>query len=207
MPYTPLNLDTATPPRVRNLINGLERHYLSDVHCMLRLPIPNYRLTAGCNFAIAQVLTGAIGGISVTLYSHTGSKGQRFKGLLVDHYPWTLEPGNAVTAAQGADVVYSVVRNPLTHDLGLDLENKRKTAKVVMKRLGTKGKTRGLPEKTIETLERSDRRLVMSPTVVIRPDATVLLVEALYWGVRMMIEHLSRDRGKTHAAEAFLARI
>lgn len=207
VPYRPLNVAAATPPRVRRLITSLESHYFSDVHTMLRLPVPNYRLTAGCNFAIAQVLTGAIGGISVTLYSHTGSKGQCFKGLLVNHYPWKLEPGNVVTPEDGANTIYSVVRNPLTHDLGLDLEKKRKTPKVLLKRLGTKEKTRGLPEKTIEVLERSDRRLVMSPTVTVRSDATVVLVEALYWGVRLMVEHLTRDNTRMQAAEAFLARI
>jgi len=35
------------------------------VHTMLRLPVPNYRLRAGCNFAITHVLTTAIGGHAV----------------------------------------------------------------------------------------------------------------------------------------------
>ena len=206
MAYQKLTLDPATPPTVRRLIEHLEGLFLRDVHCMLRLPVPNYRLTAGCNFAITQVLTAAIGGVSVTLYRHTGSKGQRFKGLLIDYYPWMLEPGNAVTPTDGAEVIYAVIRNPLTHDLGLDLEKKKKTAKVVIKRRGTTG-THGLPEKTIEEmLERNDRRLVMSPTVTIHQGKTVLLVEALYWGLRIMIERLTRDRARMQAADAFLSK-
>ena len=207
MAYRPLAIDPATPQRVRGVIQSLENHYFSDVHCMLRLPAPRCSLTAGCNFAITQVLTAAIGGLSVTLYRHTGGSGRRFKGILIDYYPWDVEPNNRVTPSEGAEVLYSVIRNPLTHDLGLDLEKKAKTAQVKIKRLSTKQKTQGLPEKTFQGLERSDRRLVMSPTVTVRPDATVVLVEALYWGVRAMVERITRDRARMRAAEAFLAQI
>ena len=207
MAYRRLAIDPATPQRVRGVIQSLENHYFSDVHCMLRLPAPRCRFTAGCNFAITQVLTAAIGGLSVTLYRHTGGIGQRFKGVLIDYYPWDVEPNNRVTPNDGAEVLYSVIRNPLTHNLGLDLEKKAKTAQVKIKRLSTKQKTQGLPERSFQGLERSDRRLDMSPTVTVRPDATVVLVEALYWGVRVMVERLTRDRARMQAAEAFLAQI
>lgn len=207
MAYRPLAIDPTTPQRVRGVIQSLENHYFSDVHCMLRLPAPRCRLTAGCNFAIAQVLTAAIGGLSVTLYRRTGGSGQCFKGLLIDYYPWDVEPNNRVTPNEGAEVLYSVIRNPLTHDLGLDLEMKAKTAQVKIKRLSTKQKTQGLPERSFQGLERSDRRLAMAPTVTVRPDATVVLVEALYWGVRTMVERLTQDRTRMQAAEAFLATI
>src|SRR3990170_8589621 len=102
MAYQPLNLDATTPPAVRRLIERLERLSLSDVHTMLRLPVPNYRLNAGCNFAITQVLTTAIGGISTTLYRQGNSDGARFKGLLTHHYPWSLEPSQSVSPAEAA---------------------------------------------------------------------------------------------------------
>jgi hypothetical protein len=160
-----------------------------------------------CTFAITQVLAAAVSGLSVTLYSHTGQSGARFKALLKDFYPWSLEPGNAVTPEDGAEVIYSLFRNPLTHDLGLDLEKKRKTQKLVIKRLGTDKGRRGLPENLIEQLEASARTLRMSPTVTILPSRTVLLVEAFYWGVRKMVEDLSRDNSRMQAARAFLAPI
>lgn len=207
MAYRPLAIDPNIPARVRGLIGSIENHYFNDVHCMLRLPVPRYGLTAGCNFAITQVLMAAIGGISVTLYRHSGASGQRFKGTLIDYYPWDIEPNNQVTPAQGAEALYAAFRNPLTHDLGLDLQKKAKATKVKIKRLSTKGKTQGLPERAFRGLERSDMRLAMSPTVTVRPDATVLLVEALYWGVRVMVERLTRDHTRMQAAEAFLAKI
>jgi hypothetical protein len=73
--YNPLAIDGAAPARVKSLIRTLENHYFSDVHTMLRLPDPDQGLTAGCNFAIAQVLAAAVSGISVILYSHTGGSG------------------------------------------------------------------------------------------------------------------------------------
>ncbi len=100
MSYQPLNLDSATPSAVRRLINRLERLSFSDVHTMLRLPVPNYRLDAGCNFAITHVLTTAIGGISTTLYRQGNKDNERFQGLLVDYYPWKLEPRQDVSPAE-----------------------------------------------------------------------------------------------------------
>lgn len=183
MRYVSLKVDPSIPTRVRDVIRRLEDPYLRDVRCMLRLPVPNYRLIVGCNFAISQVLTGAIGGLSTTLYRHSRYKGERFKGLLVDHYPWTCASGNIVSPTHAAEVIYSLVRNPLTHNLGLDLEKKAKTGTVLLKRLGTKinGRSRGLSERSIERLESTDQRFATSPTVGVRTDATVVLVQALYW--------------------------
>jgi hypothetical protein len=205
MSYRNLNIDPTIPVHVARLIKQLEAHYLIDVHSMLRLPIPNYRIMAGCNFAIAHVLMATVGGISTTLYSYSGGKGARFKGLLIDYYPWGLEPAQSLSPEQSADIIYSVFRNPLTHDLGQDIEKKAKTPLVKIKRLATKNKTRGLPEKAIERLENTTKRPNMSPTVITRSDATVLLVEALYWGIRKMIENLVADRSRITTAESFLS--
>lgn len=207
MPYTPLQIDAATPARVRRLITSIENHYLSDVHTMLKLPRPERRLTAGCNFTIAQVLAAVISGLSVTLYAHSGKSGQRFKSLLIDFYPWDREPPGAVTPQRGAKTIYEVFRNPLTHDLGLDLEKKAKTPQVKIKRLASKNKTTGLSEKQLRLLESTTSRPTMSAAVTIRSDATVLLVEALYWGVRCTVEALSRDKRHVATAESLLARI
>jgi signal transduction histidine kinase len=101
MAYKLLTIDPQTPPRVKALIQSVENHFFRDVHTMLRLPMPEHELPAGCNFAITQVLAAAVSGISVTLYSDKGGAGARFKGLLRDFYPWSLEPGNAVKPDAG----------------------------------------------------------------------------------------------------------
>ena len=103
MAYKALVLSPEPGPRVAELTRRLEDHYFRDVHAMLRLPAPKLDISAGCNFAIAQVLAAVVSGVSVTLYSHLGSKGNRFKGLLVDYYPWSDE-----TMPVRNDVEYSL---------------------------------------------------------------------------------------------------
>ena len=207
MAYGSLAIDRATPPHAKALIRVLESNYLSDVHTMLRLPDFDLDLVAGCNLAITQVLAAAVSGISVTLYDHTGGPGIRFKGLLEKYYPWSREPGNAVTPQDGAKIIYSVIRNPLTHDLGLDLENKRRGQKIVLKRLTMGNARKGLPEHFIAQLESPNRPRPMSPTVTVQSRKTTVLVEAFYWGVRQMVEHLSRDASRMQSAETFLRSI
>jgi len=175
---------------------------------MLWLPEPDYGLSAGCNFAITQVLMGAISGVSTILYMpsmHSGQSGLRFKNLLVEYYPWDLESSQSIAPKQAAEVLYAVFRNPLAHDLGLGLQKKATTPKVLIKRLTTKNGTRGLPEETIEEIESTNKRFGMSATLMVQNDATVLLVEALYWGVRVLLERLTKDTGRMQNAEAFLA--
>ncbi len=204
MAYVPLALDPEPGPRVKNVIRRLEDHYFRDVHAMLRLPAPAMDISPGCNFAIAQVLASVVSGVSVTLYKHSGHKGARFKGLLVDYYPWSEEPEPPEDTSEAARLIYALVRNPLTHDLGLDLETKCRTQRVVVKRLLTDRKTCGHTDQGVEALETTARPRRMSPTIKVQGERVVLLVEALYWGIRKMLLNLNADRKRMAAAEAFL---
>ena len=206
MAYLALKLDSKTPPRVKALILSLENHYLSDVHTMLRLPQPDLGLVAGCNFAIAQVLAAVVSGVSVTLYGHGGGSGAQFRGVLKNFYPWSREPKKTVEPEEGAGIIYSLFRNPLTHDLGLDLEEKRKrykTQKIIIKRLATE---KGLSERIVEQLESDPSRITVTPTITTNAGRSVLLVERFYWGVRTMIEELSHDEARMQKAKEFLLR-
>lgn len=210
MSYQPLHIPPSTSPNVRGLIHHIENLSFSDVHSMLRLPIHNYRLSVGCNFAIAHVLMAVIGGVSTTLYRHTGRVGERFIGVLEDYFPWDLEPGGSASPKDGAEAIYEVFRNPLTHDLGLDVKKKSAGLKVKYKRLKTstpKGTDRGQTERYIEKLEVSAARPTMSATVTLASHKRVLLIEGLYWGVRRMIERLAADQKRMHAAEQFLVNL
>jgi hypothetical protein len=209
MAYKPLDLDKDTPPHVRALIRSVEKMCFSDVHTMLRLPEETGSLDSNCDFAIAHVLMAVIGGVSATLYM-PGIKNQdraKFTGVLTHYYPWDREPCH-ITPQATAIAIYEEFRNPLTHDLGLDIDNKRKGAKLILKRLAF-GKG-GLPESFIETeLEGYARRKNMSATLTLTKTGTrerkILLVEALYWGVRQMIQNISADKTRMAAAEKFLS--
>jgi len=101
-------------------------------------------------------------------------------------------------------LIYALVRNPLTHDLGLDLETKGRTQKVVVKRLTTDRGRCGHTEAGVQVLEAKARPPRLSPTIRVEADRVVLLVEAFYWGIRKMLLNLNADTKRTAAAEAFL---
>jgi len=202
--YIPLVLDPEPGPRVKNLIRRLEDHYARDVHAMLRLPTPAVDTTPGCNFAIAQVLAPVVSGVSVTLYQHRGSAGALFRGLLIVYYPWSEEPSPPPNKSEAARSIYTLVRNPLTHDLGLDLEAKSRTQRVVVKRLLTNHKSCGPTEQGVGALEGECRLRRMPPAIRVQGDRVVLLVEAFYWGISKLLLNLNLDRRRMAAAEAFL---
>ena len=70
--------------------------------------------------------------------------------------------------------------------------------------LSNLGVSGGLTERWIEKLEEDPTRPRMSSAVTVRLDAKVLLVEALYWGLRRMVEAMKRDAQLMSRAETFL---
>ena len=207
MPYRPVATPSPLPPQVKRLVWKLERHYLRPAHSLFRLPIPNYRVEGEFAFAISHLLLAAIAGLSTTVYSQHGGAGARFKALLGAFYPLELEPATAPAPGALADALWSVFRNSLAHDLGFDVEKKARTpaTKLLRTRTKTLSGERGLTERMIARLENSATRPGAEPTVAVRPDATVLSVDMLYWGVRATAERLLLDAPRVAKAEAFLA--
>ena len=135
MSYVPVPKPNDLPLRVAAAVDRLEEHYLHEVHVMLRMPIPHYRLSSTCTFSCAQSLLALIGGVSTMLYANRdGSSGKDFKDLLIDFYPWDQEPHPRVTPQEGAKIIYEVFRNPITHNLGAHVRRKATTPKVKIKR-------------------------------------------------------------------------
>jgi hypothetical protein len=141
------------------------------------------------------------------LYDQKGGSSARFQGLLVDYYPFATEPPMAPPPDVEARALWSVFRNSLAHDPGFDVEKKAKTPETKLLRSTTKtaSGTRGLTERMIERLETSDSRPGHEATVIIRQHATVLSVDTLYWGVRIMAQRLLTDQPRIARAQAFLA--
>ena len=92
MAYVDLQIDAATPELVKDFIRFQVDMQFHDIHCMLRLPLPEPGLNAGCNFAAANTLLILVSGISTVLYKQTGDSGKRFIRALEDCYPWDCEP-------------------------------------------------------------------------------------------------------------------
>jgi len=207
MPYKPLKLASSTPPHVKALIRSLEINYLQEVHTMLRLPLPAEGLNSSCNTAIVKVLLAVISGASDTLFKKKRGSGNNFKELMKCHYPWDKEPGNQTSPCVGATMLYNLFRNPLTHNLGLSLSNKTKGQKRVVLRLVSNPENHGHHEAYINKLESQVRPDSLSATIRVKDNNLTVLIEALYWGVRQMIQSLTNDNACMVKAEKFLESI
>jgi hypothetical protein len=94
----------------------------ADVRVLLRLP--EHEDEGGCNLALAALLFNLISGASVLLYnasvesiSERANRGQRFKGLLRDYYPWS--DTYDLPHKQAVDLLWDGGRHPLIHSLGV----------------------------------------------------------------------------------------
>lgn len=211
--YIPLSLDPATPRAVAWIIrDAIENLFLSDVHAMLRLPLPDQGIGAGQNFAAVQVLMCVISGVSVLLYDNRLESGESFKGLIENYFPWDEEPGPKRAKKTSSGILYDVFRSPLTHNVGIAMNRRNgiyypveKSYVVKLERFMPKGSNTGHPEEWVEQLERSPHRPRIGATLTMEPHKRVLHVEGLYWGTRRMIEKLTSDPARMHRADGLIA--
>jgi hypothetical protein len=214
MAYHQLVLAPHTPQPVVDFIRRHGDMQFHDVHVMLRLPLPEPELDAGCNFASARWLLTLIGGLSTVIYKHTGDAGERFREALVQYYPWQYEPEppQGVRAQEGAHLLYDLFRNPLEHALGVSTERHgsgRDTLIRLQRRnhpLDLNIVEGALSEAHIENLELSPTRPdYAQATIVQSAGRKDLLVAGLYWGVRHMVYQLTSDHNVMAATASFLS--
>lgn len=219
MAYTKLDLDCKEKwPRVEWFVRNSLELYLIDVHHMLRLPLKEKGIGGGCNFSAAHTLLAAVGGVSTMLYNQRkGPYGEPFKGVLRDFYPWDAEQGGPPADKDKDEVVNALwheFRGVLSHFAGVPMEWDKTRGQWAPAQLGYAVKIKrwvkvngnGLAESKIETLEKAKKWpfTVMKRTLEISPHAKVLKVERFYWGVRRMIEGITRCDVRMRNAERYL---
>jgi hypothetical protein len=183
-------------PAVDNFVTYHLAMQFDDVRCLMKLPLPEVGLGAGCNFAAAATLCNLISGISVVLYTPkdpSSGSGKKFKGLLEKFYPW--EPGEK--KAEKSKVIYDLVRNPLAHSLGVLKKGSLPIS--IMKD--------ALTEAQLEEVENSSVRPTWVPLAV-TGDSTryVLSVVGLYWGVFHLVRQLAKNARQMQQAEERIAK-
>lgn len=169
-----------------------------DVHVMLRLPVEGEDWEpAGCNFAATNTLLAIVSGLSVLMTPNLSGKGKSeawFKGALSKYYPWDLQPTEGDTTPHGIcgtiNHLYTQFRNPLAHSLGLKQEGNYRV----------QIEKDALSENEIEQIESS----ASAPGAAVAyhpssegqdgPEAIILNVANLYWGVRVMLKRMTEDK-------------
>lgn len=179
-------------PVVDNFVRLHLSMQLDDVHAMLRLPLPEVGIRAGCNLAATATLCNLISGISVVLFKPKMrmEAGERFKELLRRYYPWEPEENKE----EVIEIIYNIVRNGLSHRLALRKRNGiSKTLQISKNRLN---------EERILEIEKSTKRPVDIPIAVTDlPTVYVLSVEGLYWGVIQLLRKIAQDDQSMHKAQ------
>lgn len=218
--YRPVRIYVSAPASVITFIRDPVEWTLQDVRAMLRLPLPDVGISAGCNFSIAEILLAFISGLATVFFDASADPRYRFIGLLRAHYPWHTEAHhvyNKVDSKSGPPILYDVFRNPFAHSLGVDttvVGGPRATKRVVRRsrrlrvsvaRLGMSEGGTGLTEAMLQELDAPRRPIWLQPTIIRDEDGIQLSVEAMYWGVRGLLEALTRDNETLDHARRFLS--
>jgi hypothetical protein len=209
--YKPLATSRA-PKSIRDFIAAHIDMQFADVHAMLRLPLSEDGLQAGCNFACVSTLCGLIAGASTIFYRQSGSNAERFKGVLNDYYPWRLQPKGGASQAESVAAIYADYRNPLAHAWAVSTKEvgKHPNKRIIMdggaKVLGVV--KQALTEEAVAALEASTGKAPSWLTPVVVRNAAGgfdLYPHSLYWGTRRMVERLAGDRTRMQQTVALFA--
>jgi hypothetical protein len=205
--YRPVAISSSTPASVAQFIRSTVDLFFGDVHAMLRLPLPQEGLEAGCNYSGAAVLLAVISGASVVLYdpSVKGDRGRLFKATAAEFYPWDTEPAVGVSDPdQGKLLLYDSFRNPLAHTFGRHVVPYGRT----IARFAGNGYDEADLERIETAVDRPSELLQGRPTLVVTPagpgSGQGLYVEPLYWGVRELIRRLTHDPARMAQAAHYI---
>lgn len=198
--------ELAAYPDVRGMFNDAARLIMSDVRAMLQLDL-DPPLGSGCNFSAALALCNVLVGIAERVLTrsghgtkcstcghHTPAWGTRtrFMVLVVKHFPWP--PGILDDEkARLSNVLYSFVRNPLTHNLGIAGEGEPDPAL----------RKRALTLAQIEALETSTEAL-SPPPITHNGDSYEVHVPLFYAAVLRTLRSFASNADEMTAAQARL---
>ena len=200
-----LRYGAAATAGVKSSLHLAVRPHLQDVRAMLRLPLPEAGITAGCNFAAVHVLLNVLSGLSRLMGPSPTRSDAAFRKFVARWYPWPLEPrASSFRQKRGTKALYDSFRTGFSHDLGLLLEagpvdsrgRIRSKFRIAGRHLGVTKQPTLPPSVLVELDDVAVRPTWLGPTVV-ADGKTGLLVDAvaLYWGVRRLVfDHTSNRR-------------
>jgi hypothetical protein len=193
MPYPPLSLSPDIPLNVRLMVEKGIDPMLREVHIMLGVQIDDGKHLL--QNSIANTLLAVISGVSTTLYARDGDSKAQFTGQLVDNFPWDADSPVGATREEAAQILWEYCRNPLAHRLGMH----PKGARIVKF-----GQVHGRMPADVDALATSSERPTTKTPLVVRPEAYVLWIDALYWSVRQMVQRMIDNRAQVIAAEKWI---
>ena len=202
--YT-LRYGPAATAAVKSSLHIAVRPHLQDVRAMLRLPLPDAGITAGCNFAAVHVLLNVLSGLSRLMGASPKKSDAAFRTFVARWYPWRLEPSRSTfRQKRGTKALYDSFRTGFAHDLGLLLETGPIDSRGrVRPKFRISGKQLGVtkqPSLSAAVLNELDNVMVrpgwLGSTVIVDGNVGLLVdAVALYWGVRrLLFDHTSNQR-------------
>jgi hypothetical protein len=202
--YT-LRYGAAATAVVKSSLHLAVRPHLQDVRAMLRLPLPEVGITAGCNFAAVHVLLNVLSGLSRLLGPGPTRSDAAFRKFVARWYPWQMEPRrSSFRQKRGTEALNDLFRTGFSHDLGLLLESGpvdhrgriRPKFRIAGRRLGVTKQPSLSPALLVELDGVTLRPNWLGPTIVADGKVGMLVAAvALYWGVRRLVfDHTSNRR-------------
>jgi hypothetical protein len=190
--------EIANYPTIKYVFEKQVDMLFNDLRCMLKSPLPG--CAAGYNLTIVIMILNLYSGFSRRLYRPIGVHvdNERFVQMLIDFFPWDNSMPNPEECSK---MLYTSVRNPLTHELGIKGSERVKIYK--------NGRS---SDNEILQLEENVEKPQWLGQIIMRITADsstewLVSVTGLYWATHRLLHNLLADEGNALRAEQRLLRI
>ena len=158
MAFVELRRTPDTSATVAHLIEHVIEKHLREFHHLLTFRPSNHSPTESMQLTCAVVLLVITDGAAQLLYPMKGGAGDRFKGFLRTHYPWSADPPDGLTVEEALDILWDQMRCPLIHRAGVRYDPSLPPRHPII--FGT---LRALDEARLEDLEGDAHRPPLDP--------------------------------------------
>jgi hypothetical protein len=192
-------------PHLKQLLAAHIDMQVEDIRVLLGLPQPGS--SVGGNFATAALLFNLVSAASVAFYNTSlkalkgkvGGSGDRFKGVLRDHFPLAEI---SLPQATVLKVFYNYARNPLAHSLGL---TGPKGVEVFIAKNPLSSKHIAELEDS-PTLPKWSREALYKASGESGPSYRIG-ISGLYWGVHRMLQSIFANNSQAAGADNVAAKL
>jgi hypothetical protein len=198
MPYIPLSVASHVNNRLKQFIRDIVDPVFAEVRFTLMVRDPNQGPRGSMQRPQAMLLMAAADGVSQFFEPDSSicNGGQRFKAFFKNSYPWHLDQPDGFSVDEAIDFLWSQVRCPLIHRLGV-----RAMAPCVHKY----GNVFSLSDADLTEIERNKNLPHSEPSLSRDKSRTVLWIENFYWGIRTALANSVDTPAKAEAVDKWIA--
>jgi len=186
MNYKLLEVPNDAPDGLKRFCVGAIDPRFAEFEFLLTQQMPGVDAKGSLQLSLTTLVCALADGCAQVLFPGKMGNGDRFKGYLLQFYPWKMDPPEGMTPEEACAAVWEKYRNPTMHRFGINKTNMLERVKF--------GRIFAQTSESLATLRQGKERPYSDPFIKRGNARIVLWIDGFYWGLRMAAQSALADR-------------